>query len=319
MSPKTPSAGGAATDSVRFLRQGKVKDVYEVSPTELEFRFSDRISVFDVHVPSEIPHKGTSLNLTAVHWFQLCSRLGIPHHFLRAAGPAAMRVKRVDVVPQPSTLGPDPRNFLIPLEFIVRYYVAGSMWDRVRQGKVSPESLGFAAGENVRYGAKLPEPFFEVTTKLEKVDRPLDWKEALELSTLDNRQMDEVREMILKIDEAMAREIDPRALLHVDGKKEFAIDADGGIMVVDTFGTGDEDRFWDKDAYSRGREVEFSKEFVRQHYRSTGFYDQLTKARENGEPEPPIPPLPPLLVDEVSRLYTTVYQRLTGEPFVIAA
>jgi phosphoribosylaminoimidazole-succinocarboxamide synthase len=62
--------------------------------------------------------------------------------------------------------------------------------------------------------------------------------------------------------------------------------------------------------------VEFSKEFVRQHYRSTGYYDKLTKARETSQPEPPIPPLPPLLVDEVSRLYTTIHQRLTGQPFV---
>ncbi|HLM70871.1 MAG TPA: phosphoribosylaminoimidazolesuccinocarboxamide synthase, partial [Thermoplasmata archaeon] len=61
---------------------------------------------------------------------------------------------------------------------------------------------------------------------------------------------------------------------------------------------------------------DFSKEFVRQHYRGTGYYDQLLKAREEHTAEPAIPPLPPLLVDEVSRLYTTVYQRLTGEPFV---
>ncbi|EQD54115.1 phosphoribosylaminoimidazole-succinocarboxamide synthase, partial [mine drainage metagenome] len=90
---------------------------------------------------------------------------------------------------------------------------------------------------------------------------------------------------------------------------------DGVAMVVDTFGTADEDRFWDKDAYDRGRQVDFSKEFVRQHYRQTGYYDTLQHARESGQPEPPIPPLPPLLVDEVSRLYTTVFERLTGSAF----
>jgi len=157
---------------------------------------------------------------------------------------------------------------------------------------------------------------FEVTTKLEPVDRLLEPPEALELSALDAKQMDEAREMILKIDAAMESEIRPRGLLHVDGKKEFGIDADGRLMVVDTFGTADEDRFWDKDAFDRGRQVEFSKEFVRQHYRSTGYYDLLVKARETHTDEPAIPPLPPLLIDEVSRLYTTVYQRLTGHPFV---
>jgi phosphoribosylaminoimidazole-succinocarboxamide synthase len=171
----------------------------------------------------------------------------------------------------------------------------------------------------VVYGQKLPRPHFEVTTKLEPVDRLLDWPEALDLASMSRERMDEVRTVILKVDEAMAKEIEPRGLLHVDGKKEFAVDAEGELMLVDTFGTADEDRFWDKGAYERGRQVEFSKEFVRQHYRTSGYYDQLMAARATGAAEPPIPPLPPLLVDEVSRLYTTVYQRLTGQPFVPAA
>jgi phosphoribosylaminoimidazole-succinocarboxamide synthase len=293
-----------------------VKEVYEISPTELEFRFTDDISVFDKHIPSEIPHKGETLTRTASHWFELCGRLGISHHFLALSGPTSMRVKRVQVVPQPKTLGPRPRNYLIPLELIVRYYVAGSMWDRVKSGKVRPEALGFPSGSAVRYGQALPEPHFEVTTKLEPVDRLLGTDEALALACIDAKQLDALREIILKIDAAMAKEIGPRGLLHVDGKKEFAIGPDGGLMVVDTFGTADEDRFWDKGAYDRGKQVEFSKEFVRQHYRNSGYFDTLTKAREAGAPEPPIPALPPLLVDEVSRLYTTVYQRLTGAPFV---
>ena len=311
-----PATGAAAP---KYLRRGKVKEVYEISPTELEFRFTDDISVFDKHVPSTIPHKGETLAATAEHWFHLCDRLGVSNHFLGRPAPSTMRVKRVQVVPQPKTLGPHPKNFLVPLEFIVRYYVAGSMWDRVKSGKIRPEELGFSRGQNVEYGAKLPQPHFEVTTKLEPVDRLLTMEEALELSTLDRPTMDQVREIILKIDEGMSQEIEPRGLIHVDGKKEFGIDMNGGIMVVDTFGTADEDRFWDKGAYERGRQVEFSKEFVRQHYRTSGYYDRLMKARDSGAPEPELPALPPLLVDEVSRLYTTVYQRLTGEPFIPAA
>ncbi len=227
-----------------------------------------------------------------------------------------MRVRRVQVVPQPRTLGPNPKNYLIPLELIVRYYLAGSMWDRVKAGKVRPTDLGFPAGRELQYGEKLPEPHFEMTTKLEAVDRLLPKAEAMELAALDPATLNAIRETIFQIDEAMQLDIAPRGLLHVDGKKEFAIDAEGVPMVVDTFGTADEDRFWDRDAYERGRPLEFSKEFVRQHYRSTGYYDQLVKARQEGTAEPSIPPLPPLLVDEVSRLYTTVYTRLTGRPFV---
>jgi phosphoribosylaminoimidazole-succinocarboxamide synthase len=316
----TPAKRSSAASPVAptFLRRGKVKEVFEVSPTELEFRFTDDISVFDKHIPSEIPHKGETLNRTAGHWFELCGRLGIPHHYLSRSSPTSMRVKRVQVVPKPKTLGPHPKNYLVPLEFIVRYYVAGSLWDRIRAGKTTGEELGFPAGRAVQYGEKLPAPMFEVTTKLEPIDRLLTRADALELAAIDSRQMDEVKEMILRIDAAMSGDIEPRGLLHVDGKKEFAVDAEGALMVVDTFGTADEDRFWDRDAYQRGRQVEFSKEFVRQHYRTTGYFDALAKAREGGTPEPPIPPLPPLVIDEVSRLYTTVYQRLTGRPFTPA-
>jgi phosphoribosylaminoimidazole-succinocarboxamide synthase len=311
--PKTTAA--PAPTPPKFLRRGKVKEVYEVSPTELEFRFTNDISVFDKHIPSEIPQKGETLARTAAHWFEVCERLGVPHHYLGLSGPTSMRVRRVQVVPQPKTLGPHPKGFLVPLELIVRYYLAGSMWDRVKSGVVTAKDLGFPGEKTLEYGMRLPEPHFEVTTKLEPVDRLLTIPEALALSTLDRRQLDGIRETILTVDEAMQKEIGPRALIHVDGKKEFGVDDEGVLMVVDTFGTADEDRFWDKDAYERGRQVDFSKEFVRQHYRTTGYYDALQQARAAHAAEPPIPPLPPLLVDEVSRLYTTVYQRLTGQPF----
>ncbi|MCI4352080.1 MAG: phosphoribosylaminoimidazolesuccinocarboxamide synthase [Thermoplasmata archaeon] len=313
----------ARTDSVpspdvaepRYLRRGKVKEIYEVSPTELEFRFTDDISVFDKHIPSEIPFKGETLARTAAFWFDMCTRLGVPHHFLRLSSSTSMRVRRVQVVPKPRTLGPRPKNYFVPLEVIVRYYVAGSIWDRIKAGAVLPEALGFPEAKPVEYGAKLPHPHFELTTKLEPVDRLLPLAEAMELAAIDQRQLDEIQEICLKIDRGIEQEIAPRGLIHVDGKKEFAIDAEGRLMVVDTFGTADEDRFWDKGAYERGRIVDFSKEFVRQHYRTTGYYDQLMAARTAHREEPPIPPLPPLLVDEVSRLYTTVFQRLTGVPF----
>lgn len=314
--PKSPPP--SAPGEPQYVRRGKVKEVYSVSPTELEFRFTDDISVFDKHIPSEIPHKGETLNRTAAFWFEICRAHNIPNHFIRLAGPTSMRVRRVQVVPYPKTLGPHPKNYLVPLELIVRYYVAGSMWDRVKSGKVTATELGFPAGKHVQFAEKLPQPHFEVTTKLEAIDRLLPLDEALDLAAIDRLQLEGLKETILKIDAAMQREIAPRGLLHVDGKKEFGIDSEGVPMVVDTFGTADEDRFWDRDAFERGRQVDFSKEFVRQHYRSSGYYDRLTAARDAGTPEPEIPGLPPLLIDEVSRLYTTVYQRLTGQPFAPA-
>ena len=311
----TRSTAAPSAPEPKFLRRGKVKEVYEVSPTELEFRFTNDISVFDKHIPSEIPYKGETLARTAAYWFDRCNRLNIPHHFLRLSGPTSMRVRRVRVVPRPRTLGPHPKDYLIPLELIVRYYLAGSMWDRVpgRQGDGPRTGLALRPDAHLRdgaartplrsddqAGARRPAPDGPGSARARGARRP---------------QLDAIRETILKVDQAMQAEIGPRGLIHVDGKKEFGIDAEGVLRVVDTFGTADEDRFWDKGAYERGRQVDFSKEFVRQHYRQSGYYDRLLRAREAKAEEPPIPPLPPLLVDEVSRLYTTVYQRLTGEPF----
>ncbi len=305
----------APSGEPKKLRRGKVKEVWEISPTELEFLFTDDISVFDKHIPNAIPHKGETLARTSAYWFDLCSKEGVNHHYLRLSGPNRMRVKRVEVVPNPKTAGKPKRNLFIPLECIARYYVAGSLWDRLQKGKVKPAECGLPSSPAPTYGQKLPEPMFEFTTKLEAVDRVLTEKDALDVGGVTKKDIAEIKEMILRIDRAMQRTIDPRDLLHVDGKKEFGFDENGKLMVVDTFGTADEDRFWEIAAYERGTFVEFSKEFVRQHYKHQGYYDRLQAARGSGQAEPDIPALPPNLVAEVSKLYTTVFERLTGQRF----
>src|SRR5271157_6281854 len=156
---------------MQFVKSGKVKDVYAAGDAELEFLFSDRISVFDKIIPSSIPHKGETLARTSAYWFEAAERLGIRTHFIRLTAPDRMLVKRVNVISDYSLLNTKTTNYLIPLECVVRYFVYGSLWDRVRQGTVKPERLGFAAGHEVRLAEPLPDPFFEVTTKLEKVDR----------------------------------------------------------------------------------------------------------------------------------------------------
>ena len=86
-------------------------------------------------------------------------------------------------------------------------------------------------------------------------------------------------------------------------------------MVIDTFGTLDEDRWWDAEEYAKGNIVELSKEFVRQYYREIGYHKALYDAREKGEPEPDIPALPQDIIDRVSKLYVDMYERITGEKF----
>src|SRR5438132_5830727 len=101
---------------MRFLRKGKVKEIYEVSEEELEFVFTDQISVFDKVIPSLIPHKGETLCRTSTHWFRIVDKTGIHTHFLRVADGNRMRVRRVQVIRDYSRLSPKTRNYLIPLE-----------------------------------------------------------------------------------------------------------------------------------------------------------------------------------------------------------
>ncbi len=292
---------------MELLRKGKVKEVYVLDSGRLLFKFTDNISVFDKIIPSQIPDKGKSLCRTAAFWFRKIDKAGIKNHFLEARD-AEMIVRRFRIVDR---VRDEKGNYLIPLEFITRYYVAGSLYDRLKSGKLDFRELGFS--HMPEYGEKLPEAFFEITTKFEEYDRKVSWQEAGEIGGLEKMEIEEIKEVILRIDEIIRSEVEKRGLIHVDGKKEFALDADRQIYVVDTFGTLDEDRWWDRERYEAGEIVQLSKEFVRQYYRKTGYFEKLQKAREQGAEEPPIPPLPPDIVDEVATLYRETYGRITGE------
>lgn len=294
---------------MKLWKVGKVKKVFQVSHQELEFEFTDQISVFDKVIPTLIPKKGETLCRTSAYWFERAVAMGIPTHFKKVLTPNRMRVSRVQILENPSVTD---TNYLVPLEFIVRYYVAGSLLDRINAGKINSNDVGLSS---VHYGDVLPDPFIEVTTKLEKVDRPVTTKEALVIAGLSKKEYNDIVETILKIDKDMNSQVKKRGLIHVDGKKEFALDKDRQIMVVDTYGTADEDRFWDVKSYEEGTCVELSKEFVRSYYREIGYHDQLYTARAADNPEPDIPPLPPDMVEKTSCLYMDLYKKLTGEDF----
>ena len=297
---------------MKLVKKGSVKEIYEISEGELIFNFTDQISVFDKVITTLVPNKGETLCRTTAYWFNRLDRLGIPHHFLEFIPPRQVRTKKVDIIRDYSLMGPDTVNYLIPLEFISRDYVAGSLYDRLNEGKISPESLGF--NDLPVYGEKLKEPFLEVSTKLERVDRLLDDEEALKISGLTESEYEGIKDTVRMIDRELAS-VEDRGLIHVDGKKEFAMDENREVMLIDTFGTADEDRFWDLQSYRKGEFVELSKETVRQHYRQTGYKDRLYDARERGEAEPDIPPMPDDLVKKTSSSYIELFERITGEKF----
>jgi phosphoribosylaminoimidazole-succinocarboxamide synthase len=299
---------------MKLIRQGKVKDVYEVDSHTLEFLFSDKISVFDKIIPSLIPHKGETLCRSSAFWFQIARSCGIKTHFREFIPPNRMRVQKVQVL-EYSKINKKTTNYLIPLEIICRHYIAGSLFDRLKSGEIKASKLGISGNKEAKYGDKLPEPFVEVTTKLEEVDRLLTKKEAVKIAALTQAEYDAMVSAVLRIDEKIAEEVEKRDLIHVDGKKEYAFDEDRELMVVDTFGTADEDRWWDWTNYSKGEFTELSKENVRQHYRQLGYYEKLSEARKHGKPEPKIPTLPAGKIEEISALYIDMLERITGESY----
>ncbi len=300
---------------MELIRTGKVKEVYAVDRKTLEFVFTDNISVFDKIIPSRIPHKGNTLCRTAKFWFDLLEAKGIKTHFGEYIPPNKMKVKRLNIIEDYDKIHTDTVNYLIPLEVICRHYAAGSLMDRIKAGRIKAEDLGFPKGHTVKYGEKLPRPFVETTTKLEAHDRELTEEEAKRIAGLTDEDYREIVETVLRIDAIISEEVAKRGLIHCDGKKEFGYDEERNLIVIDTFGTLDEDRWWDAAEYAKGKMVELSKEFVRQHYREIGYHGRLMAAREKGGAEPDIPALPEEVVDRVSNLYVEVYERITGQRF----
>ncbi len=292
---------------MELIRKGKVKEVYVVDDNTLLFLFTNNISVFDKIIPSKIPRKGEILCRTAAFWFKKLNEEGIKNHFLSCED-SKMYVRRFRILNKGDVKG---ENFLIPLEFITRYYLAGSLYDRVKKGKMDYQDLGFSSMP--KYGEKLPEPVFEITTKFEAYDRKVSMDEAMEIGGITRDEIENIRATIFKIDSIIDKEVSKRRLIHVDGKKEFALGENRSIYVVDTFGTMDEDRWWDRGAYEKGEIKQLSKEFVRQYYRDIGYYEKLKMAREKGYEEPEIPPLPDEMIKKVSKLYEDMYERITGE------
>ncbi len=304
-------------DMGEMIYHGKVKQVWSTDdPDIIEFRYTNQISVFDQIIPSLIPRKGESLNRTSCYWFDLVEKAGICEtHIIEMNAPDRVRARRFDVIREPGAIAKDRENVFVPLEVICRHYLAGSGWRRYQRGDAPAEEFGFEPGTVLEEGVRLPSPYLEVSTKFEKFDRLLDRKEALEISNLTEDEFDSIMEIVIKIDQIIESEAGKRGLIHVDGKKEFALGKNRVPVLVDSFGTLDEDRWWDAEKYSEGEIVQLSKEFVRGHYLGTGHHQELYKARQNGTEEPPIPALPQEIIDQTSDLYATMFTRLTGQEF----
>jgi len=267
-------------------RRGKVRDVYDLGE-HMVIVTSDRISAYDVVLPTLIPHKGASLHALSEFWFRE-TRDVIPNHYEETLGPRAMKVRkavRVDV------------------EWVCRAYLYGSAWRayskgaRVISGVELPDGLVMAE--------ELPEVILTPTTKEEAGhDMEISRKEAVEAGLATAEEWDRLEEATFRLFERY-REVAGRAgLIIPDFKLEFGR-VDGGLIQIDEPPTHDSARYWAKKFYRVGEQQEahcLDKEFLRSYLRRVGYM---------GDGEPPAIPGP--VVREVSKRCVASYKVLSGQ------
>lgn len=272
---------------IRFIKSGKVKDVYRYGEDKLMFIFSDRVSAFDVVLPTPIPRKGEVLCRFSEFWFHT---LPYPNHMLQVIPPNKMVAKRLR---------------MIPLECVVRGYNYGSYYERIRKGLIKVE-------RSLRLAEELPQPIFDPTTKSETKDLPLTRSEAISQGLVAPEEYDQLEEASIKLYADMKKLADRAGFIIADVKFEFGRDEEGRILLADSLGP-DEFRLWLKSDYKVGEEQKsYDKQIIRDWLIKVSFRDRLEEARRVGKPLPRPPDLPPELVEETLRRYVTAYELISG-------
>jgi phosphoribosylaminoimidazole-succinocarboxamide synthase len=269
------------------FKRGKVKDIYELDNEKLLFVFTDRVSAYDVVLPSTIPRKGEVLCKLAAYWFDY---LKVPHHMVRVENPNQMVVRRLK---------------MIPVECVVRGYLYGSLYDRFVKGEVNLPVKPVNA-------AKLPEPYFDPTTKSDVKDEPVTIDQIVDEGWLDIEEITALKDSSISIYKKMSDRADNAGFILADLKIEFGFDDESNIVLADSIGP-DEFRLWPKENYSPGKNQEsYDKQLIRDWLSKAGYKKTLDEARKAGKSTPRPPDLPKDLIDETSKRYLVAYERLTG-------
>jgi len=294
---------------------GKVKTVNILKePSEKKFglatfKFRDEYSIFDYgRMPDDIPFKGESLCRMSAYNFQELAKKGINSHFIKSLTPIEFQVKTVRILyPQKGEVKKDSTNFLLPLEIVFRNSLpaGSSMLKRLKSGVLKPEDVGLS--RIPVEGEKLEKPIIDYATKLEATDRHLKNQEAQELAFLSDNEMQALEETALRVNEFLNERAEAIGLEHADGKIEMAFTPERRLMLVDTFGTLDEDRFL------LGK-THLSKQILRDYYVKTVWQDAIEK-KEAGLPYTLSTPgkLPTELLELVSSMYKSVCEAWVGE------
>ena len=271
---------------MKFLTSGKVKDVYELEDGKLLFKFSNRVSAYDVKFKDEIPKKGEVLCKFAQYWFK---KLDVPNHFVERKSDTEIVVRKLN---------------MLPIECVVRGYFYGSLVSRWKDGKISLED-----GTQTDLAAKLPNPIFDPTTKSAH-DMPVNREEVISQKLVTNDEYDWLSEESIKIYEKMARIANDAGFILADLKLEFGKENDV-IILADSIGP-DEFRLWPKDEYKIGETQQaYDKQLLRDWLTENGYQKKFDDARSSGE-EPVAPSIPSDLVSKMTHRYVTAYESMTG-------
>ena len=271
---------------MKFLTSGKVKDLYVYNEDEILFRFSDRVSAYDVKFKENIPRKGEVLCKFAEFWF---NELPVPNHFVKRQSDTEIIVKKMD---------------MLPIECVVRGYFYGSLVSRWKNGEVLVPQ-----GTETILAAKLPEPIFDPTTK-SKHDIPIDKTKAIEMKLVSEEQYKWLEKTSIDIYKKMTMIADNAGFILADLKLEFGI-LDGEIILGDSIGP-DEYRLWPKDSYAVGKIQEaYDKQLLRDWLTANGYQKQFDDARDAGK-EPVAPKIPEEIIQKMTNRYVTAFEQLTG-------
>jgi phosphoribosylaminoimidazole-succinocarboxamide synthase len=271
--------------------RGKVREMYDLGDRLLMVA-SDRISAYDVVLPTAIPDKGKVLTALSLFWFERTGGV-VRNHLVSTDVPAevegrALVVEKVEI---------------FPVECVVRGYLSGSGWREYgRDGAV----CGIELPPGLRESDRLPEPLFTPATKAEigAHDENIDFDRAAEIVG-DRGTMEELRRLSIEIYEFAAAHAEQRGIILADTKFEFGRGANGEIVLADEVLTPDSSRFWPADRYEPGRaQPSFDKQYVRDWLDASGW-----------DHTPPGPELPEEVVSNTRAKYVEAYERLAGQPF----
>jgi phosphoribosylaminoimidazole-succinocarboxamide synthase len=277
-----------------LIGSGKVRDNYALGEDRILMVASDRISTFDAVHPTAIPGKGEVLTGMSVFWFGLTSAI-VPNHLISILNevPETVRGRAMVVA----------RLEMLPVECVVRGYLAGSGWNDYRR---SGAVCGIPLPEGLSESERLPEPLFTPATKAEigDHDENIDFEGAVR-AIGDRGLAERVRDASIAVYERAAEHAREHGIILADTKFEFGLAPDGTLVLGDEVLTPDSSRFWPADGYEPGRpQPSFDKQPVRDWATASGW-----------DRRAPAPAIPPEVVASTRDRYREAYERIVGEPF----